>query len=766
MDDQRFAHVGRDPKFRSMPKKYKKVKIDKRFDAMFKDKRFKLKYTVDKRGRPVNLSTSEDLKRYYDADENSDEDEQKDEAEQEEEEEASEAEEAEEGETAGASDAEASDDDVTATSPSKTKPSATKKVKKTKKSAKKAAAAEPGDDPAEEAPATKKAAKKDKKKMKALKSAEPEAPVGEAVREKLMDLAVDYARGGGQLLEDSSSDDESEPEEVEVKHDWAELDREAPRIADDETTARLALCNMDWDRIKAQDIMVLMTSFLPPGGVINEVTIYPSEFGKKQMAEEEERGPPQLFDAKEKNEDADSSEEEDEPKNDSETASLSQMEYVRRYQLSRLRFYYAVVSCDSRQTAAKIYEECEGLEFESSASRVDLRFIPDDMTFEETPREQCTAMPEAGRYRPSQFVTTALQQRLVRFTWDETDVDRQEVVRRASTKGGEVDDADIRAYLADSSSDEQQDDEDGGSAEEDEVDGKEDEQAKIAKYRALLADGSDAEEKPNGDIEMEITWGGLDLKEKTEELVKKKMGQEKETTPWEKYIDKQKVKKKAKTKAQKKAAKAAEESSDSDSDSDIPSDLADDPFFKEELDSRPAEDRKPKKKKAGKGKKDETEEIDEEEKAQLALLTMGDAEEDTRRHFNFKQIVKDEASAGKKRKWKKKRKPAEEEKAPAEDFQVDVADPRFSKLFESASFNVDPSDARFKSTEGMRRLVGEKQRRVAVGEGSAAPQESAPKKARVATDPAPSAADDLGALVNTIKSKTKQLKRKKAKSSR
>ena len=36
--------------------------------------------------------------------------------------------------------------------------------------------------------------------------------------------------------------------------------------------------------------------------------IYPSEFGKKRMAEEEERGPPELFDAKE---DADSSEEEE-----------------------------------------------------------------------------------------------------------------------------------------------------------------------------------------------------------------------------------------------------------------------------------------------------------------------------------------------------------------------------------------------------------------------------------------------------------------------
>lgn len=48
---------------------------------------------------------------------------------------------------------------------------------------------------------------------------------------------------------------------------------------------------------------------------------------------------------------------------------------------------------------------------------------------------------------------------------------------------------------------------------------------------------------------------------------------------------------------------------------------------------------------------------------------MEDGEEDSRRHFNFKQIVKDETSSGKKKKWKKKRKPAAE--APQQDdFQV------------------------------------------------------------------------------------------------
>uniref|UniRef100_A0A8C3F9B5 ESF1 protein n=1 Tax=Chrysemys picta bellii TaxID=8478 RepID=A0A8C3F9B5_CHRPI len=64
--DQRFSHVTKDPRFWEMPEKDRKIKIDKRFRAMFHDKKFKLKYTIDKRGRPVNHSSTEDLKRFYD----------------------------------------------------------------------------------------------------------------------------------------------------------------------------------------------------------------------------------------------------------------------------------------------------------------------------------------------------------------------------------------------------------------------------------------------------------------------------------------------------------------------------------------------------------------------------------------------------------------------------------------------------------------------------------------------------------------------------
>lgn len=63
--DKRFAKMGGDPKFKRLPKDERKVKIDKRFQSIFNDKRFKVKYTIDKRGRPLRGSTTEDFKKFY-----------------------------------------------------------------------------------------------------------------------------------------------------------------------------------------------------------------------------------------------------------------------------------------------------------------------------------------------------------------------------------------------------------------------------------------------------------------------------------------------------------------------------------------------------------------------------------------------------------------------------------------------------------------------------------------------------------------------------
>lgn len=74
--DERFLRVRKDPRFWEMPEREHKIKIDKRFKSMFSDKRFKVKYTVDKRGRPINHTSTEDLKRFYNVSDSEEEEEE------------------------------------------------------------------------------------------------------------------------------------------------------------------------------------------------------------------------------------------------------------------------------------------------------------------------------------------------------------------------------------------------------------------------------------------------------------------------------------------------------------------------------------------------------------------------------------------------------------------------------------------------------------------------------------------------------------------
>jgi len=51
-----------------------------------------------------------------------------------------------------------------------------------------------------------------------------------------------------------------------------------------------------------------------------------------------------------------------------------------------LRYYYAVVTCDSVDAASHIYNELEGTELERSANIFDLSFVPSGMSFDDEPR--------------------------------------------------------------------------------------------------------------------------------------------------------------------------------------------------------------------------------------------------------------------------------------------------------------------------------------------------------------------------------------------
>merc|ERR1711936_12977 len=467
--DPRFSKLGKERKFLSVSKKHKKVKIDKRFQSLFSNDKFVSKCTVDKRGRPKNLSSKESYEKFYDL---------------------------EETDTSDDSDDEPKDDE------------------------------------------------ENEEETLTINLPSAEDPVIESdIKSKLLSSNIDYARGEADLYSDSSSEEDSDSEEeaeqeeedTEFFDKWGELDGEAERT--EEATDRLAVCNMDWDRVGADDIFLVLSSFCPAGGSVASVQVFLSDFGKERLEEEKTLGPRELRQLRgEEGEDEEDDDEEDETgivdKKESLRRAAAAMDRVRKYQVARLKYYYAVAKFDSIETANHVYTECDGMEYELSATRLDLRFIPAEMTFS-TPSSSCMAPPNPDKYQPKAFCTTALQQGKVELTWDEDDLERAKAIKEAFNmeEGEEMEN--LVDLIGSASEDEGEDIENGSENGSEEEGFKE--KGSISKYRALLADLGGRNENQTEDGDMEVTWKDEGSNDEVEEMA-----------PWDKYLKKKKDKKKKK----------------------------------------------------------------------------------------------------------------------------------------------------------------------------------------------------------------------------
>ena len=214
-------------------------------------------------------------------------------------------------------------------------------------------------------------------------------------------LGYDPARGEG-IIDTSGESETDDGTEVEGEGEEVETGvREV--IPTGDVYRRIAVVNLDWDNVHSVDLLVILSSFKPADGNVLSVRIYPSEFGKSRLKREDMGGPPrEIFTAQEGEEESD--EEVTEKTliraDDGEEFDSTKL---RNYQLERLRYYYAVVECDSENTAKHIYDNCDGTEYEASANFLDLRFIPDNVEFEDSPKDECLRIPD--NYKPNEFVT-------------------------------------------------------------------------------------------------------------------------------------------------------------------------------------------------------------------------------------------------------------------------------------------------------------------------------------------------------------------------
>ncbi|KAJ2000047.1 pre-rRNA-processing protein esf1 [Coemansia thaxteri] len=536
------------------------------------------------------------------------------------------------------------------------------------------------------------------------------------------DDAVDRARGRG-VASDESSDSEVDSDVSDVE--WGKLgggrrgglsdvEEDPDEIPRGDETRRFACVNMDWEHVRAVDLLTVFSGFKPDGGSVLAVRIYPSEFGKERMSKEAIEGPPRDIFARTNSSDGhqdDGNSEDEDDEVDLVKEQIGDNEEfdqvaLRKYEIEKMRYYFAVVECDSVSTAHGIYKQCDGTEYEASANFFDLRFIPDDMEFDEQPKDESMHVPE--KYEPLDFASQALQHSKVKLTWDADEPSRSKLTRRAFTQD-EIESMDFGNLLASSSS---------GESSSDEED--------LAKKRALLLSGgnndSDDDDDDDDDArgEMEITFtpglseaaaARLESKSRAEEEAKQRAN-ENTIDRFRRLKKERRDKWKESTKAASDKSKGRKNDDDLISDNEIDARTGGDKFFTYSDDD--GELRAPKvsgtKKGANKSAKEskserkQRHEADAKERAELELLL--DGAEAERKHFDMSEIVKAEKGKG-----RKKGKHAKKDTEVQDDFTLNTSDPRFGALFESHNFAIDPNNPNFKKTKAMKELLSESRKR-------------------------------------------------------
>lgn len=554
--------------------------------------------------------------------------------------------------------------------------------------------------------------------------------------------------------ESSSDEDDSEDLQEENFKFPDEQGEDGEGVPMGEPSSRLAVVNLDWDNIRAVDLMAVFSSFTPGNGRISKISVYPSEFGKERMAREEMEGPPKEIFAQRKPETKEedvalgleSDEDESDGREDDEEIKKSLVREdqgeefdsakLRHYQLERLRYYYAVITCSSTPVAESIYNAVDGTEYLTTANFFDLRFIPNDLDFsDDKARDECDDIPDG--YRPNEFVTDALQHSKVKLTWDTDDRSRKEAQKRAfAGSRADIDENDLKAYLGSDSSEDEAPvpviisattKESVAEHDADEpVPKLSKKEAERQRMRALLGlpaepvvskKAKTAGSAPVGDVQ--VTFSSAFTSDPQKGAVFKNEPPREETTV-EKYIRKERERKKNR---KEKMVDSGEAGSKIDqAEAEIPSADAEDlgfndPFFENPSSKASTKSKSKKTQKTAKDSQNST------SLAELELLMIPEksTSKDAIKHFDMQEIALAEKALRKAKNSKGKSKLSKREKSALEamrreggdGFEVDVQDPRFGAVFERSEFAIDPSHPKFKGTEGMKKILeeGRKKRR-------------------------------------------------------
>ena len=99
------------------------------------------------------------------------------------------------------------------------------------------------------------------------------------------------------------------------------------------------------------------------------------------------------------------------------------MAQLRKYEVRKMDYFYAIVHCNTRKTASKIISENQDLEFELTNIRLQLYIVEDSMEFPYDPKDVATEIPANYSFDQSK-ISRALNHSTVKLSWDQSDPKR------------------------------------------------------------------------------------------------------------------------------------------------------------------------------------------------------------------------------------------------------------------------------------------------------------------------------------------------------
>lgn len=405
---------------------------------------------------------------------------------------------------------------------------------------------------------------------------------------------------------------------------------------------------------------------------------------------------------------------------------------LRQYELSKLRYYFAIAECDTIETANILYEQLDDVELGDSAMAIELRFVPDDLDLTTRDiRDSCHHLPH--HYQPPQFVINALQHTKVECSWDKGETEREKKLTNISS-WRTLRDSELMQYIASSDSEDYEDEEEENNRmmianddEDDEEEGgsrilsqsgsvKSMKKKKRAKQlrKLLLGDsagaaGSDDDEKDHDDFFAQDPRDGADddmpqpdengeitftyMPEAGKDLIAKKKAKEQQEhlTPYEMELQKTSERKKAKKLARKEHIQQKQEE-------------------QKELIQQVKDTYYQKKKQITSTSLKEEEdqaEYNDEDRLSSTLKPW---------EIEHKQLTEKKKKKLEKKLKKKLEKELTEDNNNSSNGHnntgIDLSDDRFKRVFEGDSkFGIDRTSNEFKSTPGMETILQEQRKR-------------------------------------------------------